>query len=261
MVHHEHDASINSKKQEKMKPRLISSRPPDSVPSDSALPLSSRRARQPLRERGRTRFQLLLEATEALLLEHSPDDIGLYQIAKHAGVAPASVYHFLPTTNAALLALAERFHADIRAIMDEPMPSSRLISWQDLLAIRHERAVDYYNAHLPAAKIFLGIHPSWEIHQADKDYNRRASQTLFEYFDRFFVMPYVKDPQPKFEIMYSIADAVWAISFERHSKIVPQYADEAFAACIAYCRTFLPERVERRPLSGGTEQQFLIKDS
>jgi AcrR family transcriptional regulator len=215
--------------------------------SELKPPASSRRARQPLRQRGRTRFQQLLEATEALLLDASPDDIGLYQIAKRAGIAPASAYHFLPTKNAALLALAEKYHADFRALVNAPATSATLMSWQDLLALRHERAVAYYNANLPAAKIFLGIHPSWEIHQADKDYNRVASQALFEIFDRVFVMPYVKEPQPRFEIMYSIADGIWAISFERHASITPKYADEALSACIAYCRTFLPERVERRP--------------
>jgi len=215
--------------------------------SDLPLPSSLKRARRPSRERGRTRFQALLEATESLLKEGSPDDIGLYQIAERADIAPASVYHFFPTKNAALLALAEKYHADFRIMVNEPIAASRLISWQDLLVVRHERAVEYYNSHLPAAKIFLGIHPSWEIHQADKNYNRGASQALFEHFDRVFVMPYVKDPSSKFEIMYSIADSIWAISFERHMTITPKYAEEATTACIAYCRTFLPERVARRP--------------
>jgi AcrR family transcriptional regulator len=214
-------------------PNRAAGRPVNNPASDSPLPSSLKRARQPSRERGRTRFQALLEATEALLKEGNPDDIGLYQIAERAGIAPASVYHFLPTKNAALLALAEKYHADLRMMMNEPVAASRLISWQDLLVVRHERAVKYYNSNLPAAKIFLGIHPSWEIHQADKNYNRGASQALFEYFDRAFVMPYVKDPSSKFEIMYSIADAIWASSFERHTAIPPHYAEEATTACIA----------------------------
>lgn len=237
--------SLALTKARSMKARQASIRAAD-MPADSPLPNSLKRARRPSRERGRTRFQALLEATESLLKEGNPDDIGLYQIAERAGIAPASVYHFFPTKNAALLALAEKYHADFRVMVNEPIAASRLISWQDLLVVRHERAVEYYNSHLPAAKIFLGIHPSWEIHQADKNYNRGASQVLFEHFDRVFVMPYVKDPSSRFEIMYSIADSIWAISFERHMTITPKYAEEATSACIAYCRTFLPERVERR---------------
>ncbi len=208
--------------------------------------MAEQRARRPTRKRGQARFQCLLQAAEALLLEENPDDIGLYQIAERASVPPASVYHFFPTRNAALLALADQYHADIRALVNAPVPAVRLLSWQDLLIIRHERAVKYYNEHLAAAKVFLGIHPSWEIHQADTAYNRTASETLFAYFDRFFQMPYVQDPQAKLEVTYSIADAIWSISFERLGTITPQYFDEAVSACTAYCRTFLPDRVPPR---------------
>lgn len=210
-------------------------------------PDSRQRARQPSRERGQLRFQALLNATEALLTEHNPDDIGLYQIARRARIAPASVYHFFPTKNAALLALAEKYHVDIRAMVNAPVPAARLMSWQDLLIVRHERAVSYYNSHIPAAKIFLGIHPSWEIHQADTRYNQTASETLFGYYDRLFLMPYVQDPQEKFELIYAIADAIRSVSFERYGTITPKYAQESTAACIAYCRTFLPDRIDPRP--------------
>ena len=211
------------------------------------LPDSRRRARQPSRERGQLRFQALLDATEALLSEHNPDDIGLYQIARRARIAPASVYHFFPTKNAALLAVAERYHADMRLMVSAPVPANRLLSWQDLLIIRQDRAVSYYNSHLPAAKIFLGIHPSWEIHQADLRYNQTASETLFSFYDRLFLMPYVQDPQEKFALTYAIADAIRSVSFERYGTITPKYAQEAIGACIAYCRTFLPDRIEPRP--------------
>ena len=212
-----------------------------------ALPASRQRARQPSRERGQLRFQALLDATEELLSEHNPDDIGLYQIARRAHIAPASVYHFFPTKNAALLALAERYHADMRLMVSAPVPASRLLSWQDLLIIRQDRAVSYYNSHLPAAKIFLGIHPSWEIHQADSRYNQTASETLFSFYDRLFLMPYVQDPHEKFALTYVIADAIRSVSFERYGTITPKYAQEAIGACIAYCRTFLPDRIEPRP--------------
>jgi AcrR family transcriptional regulator len=215
--------------------------------ADHPAPSSARRARRPSRERGQVRFQCLLQAAESLLAEHHPDDIGLYQIAERAGIAPASVYHFFPTKNALLLALAEQYHAAIRTLVAAPVPATRLVSWQDLLILRHERAVAYYNGHPVAAKIFLGVHPSWEIHRADQAYNHTASGTLFAYFDRFFEMPYVPDPQEKFEISYSIADAIWAISFDRLGAISTKYFEEAAAACIAYCRTFLPDRVPPRP--------------
>lgn len=232
---------------------------PGASPQSPGIAQATRRARQPMRERGQVRFQRLLEAAEDLVSKHDPDDVGLYQIAERAGIAPASVYHFFPTKNAALLALAEKHQGEIRALVNAPLPAARLVSWQDLLIIRQERAVSYYNAHLAAAKIFLGIHPSWEVHQADKAYNRSASATLFGYYDHFFEMPYVQDPQTKFEVVYSIADAIWSISFERLGAITPQYCEEAISACVAYCRTFLPDRVSARShvISAAERNQFV----
>jgi len=54
----------------------------------------SSKPRKPLQQRSRERYELLLDATEALLSERDAIDVGLYDIAKHAKVPPASVYHF-----------------------------------------------------------------------------------------------------------------------------------------------------------------------
>ncbi len=206
-----------------------------------------RRARLPSRGRGVVSFEALLTATEKLLLTHDADDLGLYQIAEAAGVKPATAYHFFPTTNAVFIALAERYHADFRRNSRKPHLASQLVSWQDLIVTGHERAVAYYNEHLAAAKILLGMHPSGDVHRADLAYNEITSTTAFQAFDLFFVMPHVSDFQHKFEVMMALADSVWALSFERNGKITQRYAEDATAACIAYCKTFLPDRVERRP--------------
>ena len=67
-------------------------------------------ARLPTRRAGHVRFKKLLEATDSLVAEMSIQDIGLYQIAERAQVPTASVYHFFPTKEAALLALAAEHH-------------------------------------------------------------------------------------------------------------------------------------------------------
>lgn len=222
-------------------------RPAKKLPVRGPALSQSRQARQPSRELGRIRFRQLLEATEDLLKTQSPGDLGLYQIAEHAKISAGTVYHFFPTINAVFIALAERYHQDFHKVVSEPAPAARLISWQDLLIIRHERAVKYYNEHLPASKILLGAPPSWEIQQADAHYNETTAPTIFAYFDRVFVMPHVKDPALHFDVMLAIAGAIWSISFRRHGTINIVYAEEAVGACIAYCRKFLPERIERRP--------------
>ena len=202
--------------------------------------------RRPSRARGVVRYQALLDATEALLEAHDPQDVGLYQIAKTAGVPPASVYHFFPTKGAAFLGLAERYIEGFRQLSDQPVEAARLKSWQDLLAVSHERGVAYYNTHLPALKILLGGHPNWDVRQADLSYNAEMAREGYGYYDDVFHMPHVADAERMFLIAVGIADAVWAISYLRHGRITDEYAADALAACVAYCRMFLPEQVAPR---------------
>jgi AcrR family transcriptional regulator len=203
-------------------------------------------ARRPTRERGVMRFNALVAATERLLNRHDPDEVGLYQIAEEADVPPASVYHFFPTKGAAFLALAEHYIQGFQNLNEPPVDAASLRSWQDLMALEHARAVSYYNEHIPALKIFLSGHPNWEIRQADRSLMAEIAKTSFDYYDNLFHMPYVANAERMFLISVGIADAIWAISFARHRKISSDYAADALTACIAFCRTYLPERVEPR---------------
>jgi AcrR family transcriptional regulator len=203
-------------------------------------------ARRPTRERGVLRFNTLIAATERLLNRHDPDEVGLYQIAKEADVPPASVYHFFPNKGAAFLALAEHHLQGLRDLDKPPIDAASLRSWQDLMAIEHARAVNYYNEHVPALKIILGGYPSWDIRQADRSLTAELAKTSVGYYDNLFHMPYFGDPERMFLISVGITDAIWAISFARHRKIEPDYAADALSASIAFCRTYLPERVQPR---------------
>ena len=69
--------SLALTKARSMKARQASIRAAD-MPADSPLPNSLKRARRPSRERGRTRFQALLEATESLLKKRATPTILVY---------------------------------------------------------------------------------------------------------------------------------------------------------------------------------------
>ena len=72
-------------------------------PSTAANLLAGRR---PSQKRGQARVDALLEAADQLLLERDASEIGLYDVAHLAGVPPTSAYHFFPTKESVLLALA-----------------------------------------------------------------------------------------------------------------------------------------------------------
>lgn len=202
--------------------------------------------RTPSRGRGVQRFAALIDSVEALLTDASPDDVGLYQIAEHAGVPPASVYHFFPTKEAAFAALAHRYLEGFSECARQPIAASALASWQSLMEWDQRLAMEFYNRHPPAMKLFLGGYGGLETRQAEIEYNAAIAVPTYRRLDLAFHMPFLRDAERKFLICLEILDAVWAISFQKHGCITEVYQQEALDARIAYCRLFLPAQTELR---------------
>ncbi|MDR3509222.1 MAG: TetR/AcrR family transcriptional regulator, partial [Caulobacteraceae bacterium] len=214
---------------------------------DGDPPVARRSApRRPLQERGRARFEALLDTVEAMLVDQEPDQIGFYQIAERAGMAAASVYHFFPTKSAVFVALADRYFNHFRQAALEVPEDGDIRAWQDFVRARHRRAVAYYNAHPPAMKLILGAQPFLEIRSEDSSVNKEVSQQALAHIGRRFHLPRLVDPEMKFLISVSLADAVWRISYTEHGCITEPYAAEATRATLAYLHTFLPEALEPR---------------
>jgi len=202
--------------------------------------------RRPSRTRGIARFNTLLDATERLLRDRSPTDVGLYQIAREARVPPASVYHFFPAKEAAFLALAQRYFDYFLAIREEPVDARALTSWQALLKHDQRRGMEFYNAHPPAMKILYGGYGTLEIRQADFQTTDRLAEGLYQRMNGAFHMPAIRNAGNIARIMLAIMDAIWALSFLREGRITEAYFEQGFEATIAYARLYLPERVELR---------------
>lgn len=213
---------------------------------DAPTALRKASPRKPSRERGHMRYAALLDATEALLQHHSPDDIGLYQIAERAAVPPASVYHFFPTKDAAFLALAERYLAGFRELALRPIPATALASWQALTLFDQRQAMEFYNSHPAALKIFYGGYAGLEVRQADVRYTATVADGVYGRLDRVFHMPMMRTPGSKFRIALAIIDAIWGISYLTHGHITEAFFTEAYDAYCNYCRQFLPAVVEVR---------------
>lgn len=211
----------------------------------------SSKPRKPLQQRGRERYEILLDSTESLLAEHDASDVGLYDIAKHAKVAPASVYHFFPTKEAAFVALADRYLEQLYVLTRNTAIDRKLIrQWTDIYVLGSERLVDFYNKHPVLLKLFFGSALSPEIRRRDMDYIKKMSEREGEWLNSYFIMPYIPDAELKFSVVLSIYDGVTLASYERHGCVTEEYKAELLRAVVAYCKTFLPEVIPlRRPES------------
>lgn len=215
-------------------------KPQKPVPSEFLLP------RMPTRGRGKVRYRQLIDATEALLMTNSPEDVGLYQIAEKARVPAASVYHFFRSKEAAFLALSHYYLEQLDLRHHEPINAAEIKSWQDLLAIDMRRAMKFHNEHPPMMKINYGGFGSATSRFMDDLYVQKVATANYGRLDSIFHMPPMRHAEEIFEMRLGIMDAIWAISYRRHGAITEWYFHEAYNAMVAFMLQFLPPRVEPR---------------
>jgi AcrR family transcriptional regulator len=207
---------------------------------------ASRQGRKPAQRRSRERVEALLDAAASLLEEHEIADISLYDVARSAGVPPGSVYHFFPTKESVLYALAQRYHGEMHASVDAEVDEAEIDGWQSIIALRYARVVRYFNERPAARRLFMGAGVSSEIKKLDVDDIQSIAAGSYADLDRYLHMPHIRNPELRFTVLIGIYDGVWAASYAQHGYITEDYAREGLAAALAYCETFLPKVVPLR---------------
>jgi AcrR family transcriptional regulator len=201
--------------------------------------------RRPLRGRGIRRVEILLDATEHLLAYSRNGDISLAAIAEQAGVPLPSVYHFFPNRNAALVALAGRYHRDLAAMSMEPLEPEPL-NWQDMLVLRHRNGARYLNRHPAALKLFMGAGVSVEVRTLDLRGNASLAARRADNMRQRFECTGLDRLEHWIALSIGLTDGIWAISYAEHGMITDDYIAEGSRAAIAYLRCYLPEYLPRR---------------
>jgi len=222
----------------------------------TVAPPSLAAGRRPAQKRSHARVNALLDAADLLLQDRDISDIGLYDVANAADVPPTSAYHFFPTKESVFLALAERYLQKMHDALDAPFDLDSIERWQDLVALRYFRVVDYFNASLSARKLFMGMAIQSDVKTLDIQDMDNLGAGTYRSMDLYFAMPYVRDPAFKFTVSFAIHDGIWAMSYAKHGHITPQYAKEGLRAVLAYMSTFLPDTIAlRAPPAAGADTE------
>jgi AcrR family transcriptional regulator len=211
-------------------------------------PSAPLQGRKPAQRRSRERVEAMLDAAARLLEDQEIAAISLYDVARVAGIPPGSVYHFFPTKESVLYALAQRYHREMHAGLDAEVDEAEIDGWQSLIALRYELVVRYFNERPAARRLFMGAGVSTEIKKLDVEDIHTIAAGSYADLDRYLHMPYIRNPELRFTVLIGIYDGVWAASYAAHGYITEDYASEGLAAALAYCETFLPKVVPlRRP--------------
>ncbi|SHF14045.1 transcriptional regulator, TetR family [Microbulbifer donghaiensis] len=211
--------------------------------------------RKPQRKNGREKYEKLLDALEALITEQDSSDISLANLSQVAGVPAASVYHFFPSVDASLTALAERHYKFLSDTLLCHSEFTRLDSWQDLLFQVFERVRAYYEENAGALKVHFGPQSSWALRQLQMENHWLLADTLLKSLSREFELPPSQDWRERFMLAITINDSFWSQSYSRFGRITDEIAAEGKRAASAYLKLYLGELLQRR------QRRFVAADA
>ncbi len=112
-------------------------------------------ARAPRQDRGLQRVELILDAAEALIAEFGVEATSINAIAERAKTSMGSLYHFFPSKEALIEALARRFAERKRELNAKAVPVDRArMPLEEVV----ERVVDGHARFLAESPAFVPIY-------------------------------------------------------------------------------------------------------
>ena len=200
--------------------------------------------RAPRQARGARKFERILDAAHELLKEHNIDDFGLRDVARRAGVASGSVYHFFPNNEILYVALVERYNKTFVSLINAPVDTETVPTWKDLIRYHFENARDFINANLPARTLILGSGRSWQSRQTNPVGDSDVAHALESSLNGMFKLP--ANP-PAYDLIYlslRTLEGFWELSVRQHDVVTDDIARETTRAVTAYLGLYWPDFLE-----------------
>lgn len=195
--------------------------------------------RRPTQERGRVKFEAILDTAESFLEDRDAGDISIYDIADMLGTSPPTVYHFFPEISLVFAALAERYIAQLQELtIDIGEPAD---TWMQLLDDQCARVRDVFEDRKPIRKVMLGSGYSIEVRQRDLAAYPVFARRLLEHFERRFEMPPTVDIIDRLIETLAINDMMWMLDIYRTGRITQEGDECARRARTAYLKLYIPE--------------------
>ena len=209
--------------------------------------------RRPSQARGEAKFEQILDAAHALIEEQGVDQFSLADVAKKAGVATGSAYHFFPNLEAIFIALVERYDQEFTRIVSEPIEPAAINTWQDILELHFEKARQFMNANPPALILIIGPGRSWQSKQVDTIGDSNIAKAMVETLERFFVLPQHPPPAQLLHLGIRILEGLWELSVQQHDHVTEEFSRETTLAVSAYMRLYWPKYLHRKGLEVVTD--------
>ncbi len=207
------------------------------------------KAREPLQQRSRRRFDAILDAACELLNTANVEDLSFNDIASKAGVSPPSVNYMFPSMSALLDELLKRFnhrYTDEFFEMEHRLSVTEVTSWQGWIRSLAEANREHFNANRAFAEIALGPMMNRSSRHAIIAVNATFASSMIGSMSSIFMLPEVPDLHRKITLSLEVFDALWGRAYMEHGEIDETTFEESVQIVTAYLRLVLPETLSRR---------------
>ncbi len=201
--------------------------------------------RKPKQERSKIKFNQILDYTESLLIQDKLKGLNLNDIAEDMDIAVGSVYHFFPSKDALLLAVADRFLKLFTRMVD-PVTielNENIHGWQDYFSNTAKQAIHIYNSSKPASILLLGQAYNWQIRLVDAAAHRRMANVLVKTFNKISDFSFIPNLDEILLNSIVILSGFWHRSYEEHERVTEKYIEVSIEAAIAYLNVYLPKEL------------------
>ena len=191
--------------------------------------------RLPTRKPGIERYNRIIEAAEALILEAgSLEGITLDGVAKRADVPRVSLYYFFDSVEVLFDALYQR---GIQKMVAELPQAPHSADWRELMLLYIDGVRNFYLKN--RVEMILALLPISlvSVNQVSRDFGK----ALFQLLHGQGLVPKTRQVMLACEMCSELADLVWRKSLIEKGTLTPAYNREAKRVVIAYLEAVLAD--------------------
>lgn len=196
--------------------------------------------RKPQQQRALDRFELVLEASSALLARTGLGGFSIPAVAQKLDFNRASIYKFFPTPYAILNELARRHFVGLEHELAGEAAQLRDLPWQDVVRAVVRHAAAYHNAHPVGMMLVLGgavTDESYRSYALTVKHLGSLARLLLA--ARGLEVPAA--PVDVASLAVDLGTTCMRQSYALHKTITPAYQDAAAQVMIGYIASQLPQ--------------------
>ena len=207
----------------------------DGIQGSSVVKKAEKPTRLPTRKPGIERYNRIIEAAEALILEAgSLQGITLDAVSKRADVPRVSLYYFFDSIESLMDALYLR---GVQKMVAELPQAPQAADWRDMMLLYVDGVRDFYLNNKVVMILALLPVSFVSVNQT----NREFGKALFQLLHSQGLVPKSQQVVRACEMASELADLVWRKSLIEKGTLTPTFTREVKRVVIAYLEAVLAD--------------------